>query len=185
MDRQYLMLVLFIVLAVLIMIVFYAVYRSSHAEEKGTGGMTTPSRKRFLFFLSLAVAVAALLSVTLPRSPYFVYANDTPSGVVEVSARQFSFEMSYRPSDADSAESSQPIELPLNQMVEFRVSSVDVNHGLGIYNEKAELVAQTQAMPGYINKLRWKFDKPGDYNILCLEFCGVSHAFMRASFKVK
>lgn len=183
MDRQYGMLLLFIVLAVLIMVVFYVVYRSSLTEEKETGGMSAPNRKRFLFFFTLAVIVVALLSVTLPRSPYFLFAGATPLKVVQVSARQFSFDLSYQA--ADSAGGSQVIELPVNEIVEFRVSSFDVNHGVGIYNEKAELVAQTQAMPGYINKLRWKFDKPGSYNIVCLEFCGVSHAFMRTSFKVK
>ena len=179
------MLLLFIALAVLIMVVFYGVYRSSRVEEKEAGGMSTPNRKRFLFFFTLAVIVVALLSVTLPRSPYFLFAGDTPSKVVQVSARQFSFDLSYPAAEADSAGGSHIIELPVNEIVEFRVSSFDVNHGVGIYNEKAELVAQTQAMPGYINKLRWKFDKPGSYNIVCLEFCGVSHAFMRTSFKVK
>ena len=183
MNRQYDMLLLFTVLAILIMIVFYGVYRSSYLAEKEAEGMPAPNRKRFLFFLTLAVIVAALLSVTLPRSPYFLFAGDIPSTVVQVNARQFSFELLYP--DADSAGGGQAIELPVNEMVEFRVSSHDVNHGVGIYNEKAELVAQVQAMPGYINKLRWKFDKPGNYNILCLEFCGVSHAFMRTSFKVK
>jgi cytochrome c oxidase subunit 2 len=46
------------------------------------------------------------------------------------------------------------------------------------------MVAQTQAMPGYVNKLQVRFTKPGDYEVLCLEYCGVAHHGMRAVIKV-
>lgn len=185
MSRHYLILTLFIAIALLILIVFYVVYRSSRVKESEAVGMTNPGRKRFLFFLSLSVIVAVLLSVTIPRSPYFLYADAVPSKVIYVNARQFSFDVSYQPPGQNNTAANEPVELAVNELVELRVTSFDVNHGVGIYNDRAELVAQTQAMPGYVNKLRWKFDEPGTYNILCLEFCGVSHAFMRTSLKVK
>ncbi|MBS1668376.1 MAG: hypothetical protein JST58_13450 [Bacteroidetes bacterium] len=81
------------------------------------------------------------------------------------------------------AESS--IELPVNKVVEFRVTSFDVNHGFAIYDQSNKLIAQTQAMPGYVNRLRWKFTEPGNYTIFCLEFCGMGHQIMRSSFTVK
>lgn len=185
MNQHYSILTLFIALSILIIIVFYAVYRSSCNKAADAGGMTAPNRKRFLFFFSLAVVVVVLLSVTLPKSPYFLFADVIPSKVVYVAARQFSFDMSYQAAETKETVVNEAIELPVNEPVEFRVTSFDVNHGVAIYNEKAELIAQTQAIPGYVNKLRWKFDKQGTYNILCLEFCGVSHAFMRTSFKIK
>lgn len=74
---------------------------------------------------------------------------------------------------------------PANELIEFRVTSFDVNHGFAIYDPSNKLIAQTQAMPGYVNRLRWKFSEPGNYNILCLEYCGMAHQGMRASFTVK
>jgi cytochrome c oxidase subunit 2 len=75
-------------------------------------------------------------------------------------------------------------QIPLGQAVEFRVTSADINHGFGIYDPELHLVAQTQAMPGYINKLNYTFSKPGTYQILCLEYCGIAHQNMMTQIKV-
>ncbi|MCC7425312.1 MAG: cytochrome c oxidase subunit II [Alphaproteobacteria bacterium] len=64
--------------------------------------------------------------------------------------------------------------------VKFRVTSADVNHGFGLYDEAGTLVAQTQAMPGYINRLTHVFEAPGTYRVLCLEYCGLVHHNMIA-----
>ena len=69
-------------------------------------------------------------------------------------------------------------------MVEFRVTTLDVNHGFSLYAPDGHLVAQTQAMPGYVNRLRVTFDQPGTYTVLCLEFCGMSHHRMRGVVEV-
>ena len=41
------------------------------------------------------------------------------------------------------------------------------------------------AVPGAINLQRVKFDKPGKYNIVCHEYCGVGHQNMQAEIIVK
>ncbi len=68
--------------------------------------------------------------------------------------------------------------------VEFRVTSSDVNHGFGIYAPDGRMAAQTQAMPGYTNKLVHTFTEPGTYRILCLEYCGIGHAPMMSEITV-
>jgi len=70
------------------------------------------------------------------------------------------------------------------QLVEFEVTATDVNHGFAIYKDKSHVVAQAQAMPGYVNKLQVRFTEPGDYEVLCLEYCGLAHHGMRAVIKV-
>jgi cytochrome c oxidase subunit 2 len=39
-------------------------------------------------------------------------------------------------------------------------------------------------MPGKTQKLVHTFSDPGTYEILCLEFCGVGHHKMTATFEV-
>jgi cytochrome c oxidase subunit II len=73
----------------------------------------------------------------------------------------------------------------VGQLVEFQVTASDVNHGLAIYQDKTRMVAQAQAMPGYVNKLQLRFTEPGDYEVLCLEYCGVAHHGMRSVIKVQ
>ena len=75
-------------------------------------------------------------------------------------------------------------EIPLGQQIEFRVTSEDVNHGLGIYDPDMRLVAQVQAMPTYTNSLFHRFETPGTYRILCMEFCGIAHQDMVNEFEV-
>jgi len=73
----------------------------------------------------------------------------------------------------------------VGELVEFEVTASDVNHGFAIYHGKNRIVTQAQAMPGYVNKLRVRFTEPGDYEILCLEYCGLAHHGMRAVIKVR
>lgn len=75
-------------------------------------------------------------------------------------------------------------EIPLGQEIEFRVTTEDVTHGMGIYTPDMRLIAQVQAMPGYTNKLVHTFDEAGTYQILCMEFCGIAHHDMINEFDV-
>lgn len=183
MREHAILLTIFLVAATAISLFFFFIYRSSLPEDGK--GMVNAGKKRLFFALILASVLIILLTVTLPKSPYFLFADETPAKVVYVAARQYSYTMSYQAIDPKSAGRSDVIELPVNQPVEFRVTSFDVNHGFSIYNDRAELVTQTQAMPGYVNRLRWVFTEPGTYNVLCLEYCGVGHPIMRTSFTVK
>jgi cytochrome c oxidase subunit 2 len=47
------------------------------------------------------------------------------------------------------------------------------------------MVAQAQAMPGYVNRLQVRFTEAGEYEVLCLEYCGLAHHGMRAVIKVR
>jgi cytochrome c oxidase subunit 2 len=40
-------------------------------------------------------------------------------------------------------------------------------------------------MPGYVNRLRVRFDRAGTYRVMCLEFCGMSHHAMKGVVEVK
>jgi cytochrome c oxidase subunit 2 len=64
------------------------------------------------------------------------------------------------------------------------VTSADVNHGFGLYDPDGELLGSVQAMPGYTNHLDLRLDKPGQYLVACLEFCGLGHHEMASQFEV-
>ncbi|MFA5300255.1 MAG: hypothetical protein WC389_18865 [Lutibacter sp.] len=183
MEQQSILL-LFLVLMGIAIIVFTYVYLSSKKAEPPKLGMSNPLKKRFWFMLILSVILVIFISVTIPKSPYYLFTNETPAKVVHVSAMQFMFIMSEKAIDPKKP-SREAIEIPVNKLVEFRVTSLDVNHGFGVYNPEDRLITQTQAMPGYVNRLRYKFSEPGTYNIFCLEYCGMAHQVMRSSFIVK
>jgi cytochrome c oxidase subunit 2 len=78
----------------------------------------------------------------------------------------------------------QPRQVVAGTPVRFDVTSVDVNHGFGLYDPHGHLVGSVQAMPGYHNRLDLTLSDAGDYRIRCLEFCGLSHSTMEATFTV-
>lgn len=182
--QQQSILLLFLVLAGIATIVFTYIYLSSIKAGQSEQGMSNPLKKRFWFILILFVILGIFASVTIPKSPYFLFSDETPTKVVHVSTMQFGFILSEKAIDPKHP-SGEAIELPVNQLIEFRVTSLDVNHGFAIFNPEERLITQTQAMPGYVNRLRYKFSEPGTYNIFCLEYCGMAHQVMRSSFIVK
>lgn len=142
-------------------------------------------RRRFLFVLATVLVVA--IALTFPAMPY-PNADQHPDRVVYVVGEQFAWGISDQPIASNdawaSAASSEPVQIPAGQLVEFRVTSFDVNHDFGVYSPSGQLVAQVQAMPGYVNRLRLRFRTPGTYAVLCLELCGMDHHRMRGILEV-
>lgn len=53
----------------------------------------------------------------------------------------------------------------------FHLSALDVNHGFSLYPANLNL----QVVPGYDYGLRITPNQPGEYRIVCNEFCGIGH----------
>ena len=72
----------------------------------------------------------------------------------------------------------QPSEIfiPVGSEVDFYLTSKDVVHGFNISEKNVNMMA----VYGAITKTTVKFDKPGVYDIICHEYCGVGHQNMRA-----
>ncbi len=70
--------------------------------------------------------------------------------------------------------SPDPIEVPANRPVTFRLTSSDVLHGLQV----AGTNVNAMAVPGYVSQFTYTFSTPGEYLITCHEFCGLYHHAM-------
>jgi cytochrome c oxidase subunit II len=131
-------------------------------------------RFRTKLFWALALLFGPVMLYSLADLPYSAsHAHTRASGVqiIEAKGYQWRWELSRS-------------HVAVGEPVEFHVSSADINHGFAIYDPQMRLVAQTQAMPGYSNKLRHTFDKKGTYKVLCLEYCGIAHHNMMTEIKV-
>jgi cytochrome c oxidase subunit II len=73
------------------------------------------------------------------------------------------------------------IEIPAGAKVHFILTSKDVVHGFEI----AGTNANAMVMPGYVQKITQTFDEPGDYLVLCNEYCGAGHQVMSTTITVK
>jgi cytochrome c oxidase subunit 2 len=72
----------------------------------------------------------------------------------------------------------QPAEvfIPVGSEVDLYLTSKDVVHGFNI----AEKNVNMMAVYGALNKVRVRFDKPGIFDVVCHEYCGVGHQNMRS-----
>lgn len=67
-----------------------------------------------------------------------------------------------------------PLVLPVGKKVRFVLTSNDVIHAWWV----PQLGIKKDAIPGYINEMWTKIDKPGVYRGQCAELCGKDHGFM-------
>lgn len=90
--------------------------------------------------------------------------------VVEVTARQFSWEFYYPEFELTSVE----LHVPVNQPIRFQIGSGDVIHSFWV----PAFRAKRDATPGQISELTIQPREIGRYPIRCAELCGAGHAGM-------
>jgi cytochrome c oxidase subunit 2 len=123
-------------------------------------------------FLLILLVIVPVIGYTLTKMPY-PSVKDSAQAVKSVDAigHQWYWEIS-------------DVTAKAGDPVMYKVTSADVNHGFGVYDDDLNVIAQTQAMPGYTNELLVSFPKPGKYRILCLEYCGLAHHAMISEITV-
>ncbi|TKD17395.1 MAG: cytochrome B, partial [Mesorhizobium sp.] len=96
---------------------------------------------------------------------------------IEITGRQFWWEVVYHPSQGPPVVSANEIRLPVGERVELTLKSADVIHSFWI----PPLGGKMDMIPGRTNRLSLKATKPGVFRGPCAEYCGTSHALMAFS----
>jgi cytochrome c oxidase subunit 2 len=73
------------------------------------------------------------------------------------------------------------IRVPAGKPVTFRLTSIDITHGFQIVGTNGN----TMIVPGYVSQFTTTFDQPGEYLIVCNEYCGTGHHLMSAKLIVE
>jgi cytochrome c oxidase subunit II len=76
---------------------------------------------------------------------------------------------------------NQVVRIPVGARVDFVITSRDVSHGFLIEHHNANI----QVLPGHIGRMSVVFRNPGEYRILCHEYCGRAHQQMHALIVVE
>jgi cytochrome c oxidase subunit 2 len=148
---------------ILSVVVAVALWRSTAGGPKPISAHLAERERTWLGIVG--AILFALLITTIWFTPY---GQSTPANaqVVHVTGQQFAWTLS-------------PGHVRAGKAVEFLATSKDVSHGFGLYDPDGNFVAQAQVVPGKTQKLVHTFSKPGRYQILCLEFCGLDHHLMQ------
>ena len=150
-------------------VVAIAVAASTRSRKEAHPDELAEREKTWLWII--VVTLSALFLATIWFTPYSRSASGDKQ-VMEVVARQFAWDI-------------KPATIRAGVPVELRLRSLDVNHAFGVYDPAGKLVFQVQVMPQRTQKSVKTFDQPGTYKVLCLEFCGVLHHGMVATFEVR
>jgi cytochrome c oxidase subunit II len=75
-----------------------------------------------------------------------------------------------------------PIEVTVGDLVELRLKSGDVEHGIGI---KAFKVKALIPKGGEVVAVRFVATEAGTFDVTCSEYCGKGHKQMKAKLVVK
>ena len=101
----------------------------------------------------------------------YVDMSQPPSNAMQisVSARKWSWSFTYPNGHVDSE-----LHVPVNQPIELLMDSTDVIHSFFVpaFRLKKDVV------PGRFTKAWFEANKPGEYVVLCAEYCGTDHSNM-------
>jgi cytochrome c oxidase subunit 2 len=73
------------------------------------------------------------------------------------------------------------IEVPAGAEVTFTLTTPDVIHGFHVEGTRMNMML----IPGQVTRNTYRFDRPGEYTIICHEYCGVGHHTMYGKVVVK
>ncbi|MFA5909799.1 MAG: cytochrome c oxidase subunit II [Vicinamibacterales bacterium] len=73
------------------------------------------------------------------------------------------------------------IRVPAGTPVTFRITSPDVLHGFMIVGTNVNLTVA----PGYVSEVTTTFARPGEYLVVCNEYCGLAHHLMQGKVIVE
>ncbi|MBM3134968.1 MAG: hypothetical protein FJZ89_06750 [Chloroflexi bacterium] len=123
-------------------------------------------------WLGLLIVVALVFNVVtlsplVPWQQWMLWGNPLPSQRIPVEFQNYQIKLP-----------PQGIQVKAGEFVEFVATSKDVTYGLGVFRQDGSMVCQMQVVPGYENKLLWKFDTPGTYDVRSTEYSGPRHSEM-------
>jgi cytochrome c oxidase subunit II len=161
--------------AVFIVVIGLLLFAIFHGRRDRSAAMSQQGRHRTVILggivipvIIIAVVYAYSTSNLLSRAEV---RNAEADVVIDVVAHQFWWEVRYPNDDVVTANE---IHIPVNQSVEFRLTSVDVIHSFWI----PQLHGKLDMMPGKTTRVVVEAEEPGTYRGQCAQYCGVQHANM-------
>jgi cytochrome c oxidase subunit 2 len=130
--------------------------------------MDTRERRWLYVLIAVFLAFNAItLSPLVPWQKWLLWSHPAPDQHISIEMEDYEIKL---PAGG--------IEIRADEYVEFTVTSEDVTYGFGVFRPDGTMVFQMQVVPGYKNRILWKFDAPGTYDVRSTEYSGPRHPEM-------
>lgn len=173
-----------------------------HRKSKGAVAATFHENTRAeIIWTIIPVIILVALAIPAARALYLIEDSSNAEMTIKVTGYQWKWEYEYPEEgirffsnlDPNSREAStlgsgidpysvehylrevdNPVVIPVGKKIRFLFTANDVIHSWWV----PELAVKKDAIPGFVNDMWTKVDKPGVYRGQCAELCGKGHAFM-------
>ena len=125
--------------------------------------------RNWLFFLIGVFLVFNIvtLSPIVPWQGWLFWSDPAPDQTVAVEFGDYEIRLP-----------GESVVVKTGEYVEFAATSTDVTYGLGVFRKDNTMVFQMQVLPGRENRIVWKFEEPGSYDVRSTEYSGPRHSEM-------
>lgn len=114
------------------------------------------------FLVVLGVSLHIVTHETIPWKPIDLNRSEMKADkVFDISIKDHQFIL---PADT--------LKIKSNELVSFRVTSDDLTYGFGLFRQDNSMLFQMQVLPGHMNDVLWKFEKPEVLTIRSTEYSG-------------
>lgn len=166
----------FLVLIVLLTVVFVLRYRRRAGRTEPEPSPSHDTRLELLW-TGIPLVLVAVMFVMSTRT--YLAMTSAPAGAaplrVQVTARRWSWWF-----DHPGGKGSPELHLVAGRPAELVMSSLDVIHSLYV----PEFRLKQDAVPGRFTRLSFTPTAPGQFSVLCAEYCGTDHSRMAAAVVV-
>ena len=135
----------------------------------------------------IPACIVLYLAVASQRVWSYIQGPPPPHQVeIEVQAEQFAWNIRYAGPDralhtADDIETINQLHLPVGQVVLVHLTSKDVIHSFFL----PQFRIKRDAVPGLMGRIWVQAVKPGQFEIVCAELCGLGHYRMRGYLTIE
>jgi cytochrome c oxidase subunit II len=159
----------FFALIVLLLGLFVFLYR----RREGAGPAQSPSHNTPLELVWTLIPVAIVIFVFYEGLTGYMEMRTSPRQAYEIQviAKKWSWLFRYPNGHED-----EDLHVPVDQSVRLLMRSEDVIHGLFI----PAMRVQMDVVPGRFTTAWFRADKPGEYDLVCAQYCGTKHSTMRS-----
>lgn len=165
------------VFALIVLVVLWAVLRYRRRAEAASWHENNPLEAGYAVLLTLVAAFLLYLTFSHEHRVDTVANRQTPSLTIDVVAARWEWQFSYPRYgivQRSGVVGRQPLVVPTNEAIRFRLTSRDVIHAFWI----PELEFKRDAFPDNDQSVILTFTRAGTFPGACAEFCGLRHSEM-------